>query len=163
SPGLEPLLAVRRWLPALVRRRRRHLRARWPPDARARGVSDAGPSPPAPGVLGRVLAGHGPSALGALRPRADLAAGGARPRRAGAGPDATGRRGAAERTGDDVVAACNALGLCGGGARLGRVDNAGVWKAADVQVVADSLRSPAPGTTLALVAAELKKEGPLAE
>jgi DNA polymerase-3 subunit delta len=69
---------------------------------------------------------------------------------------------ATELTGDDAVAACNALGLFGSGNRLVLIDNAGVWKAPDVKIVADYLRSPAPGTTLALVAGELKKDSPLA-
>ena len=70
---------------------------------------------------------------------------------------------ATELTGDDVVAACNALGLFGAGNRLVLVDNAGAWKVPDVKIVAEYLRSPSPGTTLALVAGELKKDAPLAK
>jgi DNA polymerase III subunit delta len=66
-------------------------------------------------------------------------------------------------TGDDAVAACNAMGLFGGGARLVVIEGVEVWKAADVKAVAAYLTSPAPGTTLALVAAELKKDAPLAK
>src|SRR3569623_753503 len=49
-------------------------------------------------------------------------------------------------------------------ARLrGRVDfeNVEVWKAPDAKSIAEYLRSPAPGTTLALVGGELKKDSPL--
>jgi DNA polymerase-3 subunit delta len=78
-------------------------------------------------------------------------------------PDAVELHDATELTGEDAVAACNALGLFGAGTRLVLVDNAGSWKAPDVKLVAEYLRSPAPGTTLALVAAELKKDAPLAK
>jgi DNA polymerase-3 subunit delta len=69
----------------------------------------------------------------------------------------------AELTGDDVVAACNALGLFGAGSRLVLVENVEGWKAPDAKLVAEYLKAPAPGTTLALVAGELKKESPLAK
>jgi DNA polymerase-3 subunit delta len=65
--------------------------------------------------------------------------------------------------GEAAVAACNAMGLFGGGSRLVLVENVEVWKAADVEAVADYLKAPAPGTTLALVAGELKKDAPLAK
>jgi DNA polymerase III subunit delta len=70
---------------------------------------------------------------------------------------------AAETTGEDAVAACNVLGLFGGGLRLVVVDGVEGWKAADAKAVAAYLAAPAPGTTLALVAAELKKDAPLAK
>ena len=63
-----------------------------------------------------------------------------------------------ETSGDDAVAACNVLGLFGAGTRLVIVEGVESWKAADVKAVAAYLKSPAPGTTLALVAAELKKD-----
>lgn len=66
-------------------------------------------------------------------------------------------------SGDDAVAACNAMGLFGGGTRLVLVEGVGAWKAADVKAVAAYVASPAPGTTLALVAGELKKDAPLAK
>jgi DNA polymerase-3 subunit delta len=66
-------------------------------------------------------------------------------------------------SGDDAVAACNALGLFGGGARLVLVEGVEAWKAADVKPVAAYVGSPAPGTTLALVGSELKKDAPLAK
>jgi DNA polymerase-3 subunit delta len=70
---------------------------------------------------------------------------------------------ASETTGDDAVAACNALGLFGSGTRLVVIDNVETWKAPDAKPVADYLKSPAPGTTLALVAGELKKDAPIAK
>jgi DNA polymerase III subunit delta len=70
---------------------------------------------------------------------------------------------AAEATGDDAVAACNALGLFGSGARLVLFDNVEAWKAPDAKAIAEYLKSPAPGTTLALVGGELKKDSPVAK
>ena len=52
---------------------------------------------------------------------------------------------AAEATGDDAVAACNALGLFGSGARLVVFENVEVWKAPDAKAIAEYLKSPAPG------------------
>ena len=69
---------------------------------------------------------------------------------------------AAESSGEDAVAACNALGLFGS-ARLVVFENVEGWKAPDAKAVADYLKSPAPATTLALVGAELKKDGPVAK
>jgi len=70
---------------------------------------------------------------------------------------------ASETTGDDAVAACNVIGLFGDGTRLVVVEGVEAWKAADAKAVAAYLKAPAPGTTLALVAAELKKDAPLAK
>jgi DNA polymerase III subunit delta len=70
---------------------------------------------------------------------------------------------AAEASGEDVVATCNALALFAVGGRLIVVDGAEAWKAADVKAVATYLKAPAPATTLALVAGELKKDAPLAK
>ncbi|HEY0417092.1 MAG TPA: DNA polymerase III subunit delta [Gaiellaceae bacterium] len=70
---------------------------------------------------------------------------------------------AVETTGDDAVAACNALGLFGSGSRLVVVEHVEAWKAPDAKVVGQYLKAPAPGTTLALVGGELKKDGPLAK
>jgi DNA polymerase-3 subunit delta len=78
-------------------------------------------------------------------------------------PDAVELLTAAEASGDDVVAVCNALGLFAGDGRLIVVDGAEVWKAADAKAVASYLKAPAPATTLALVAGELKKDAPLAK
>jgi DNA polymerase-3 subunit delta len=63
--------------------------------------------------------------------------------------------------GEDAVAACNSMGLLGGGRRLVIVDDVERWKAADVKVITAYLASPAPDTVLALVAAELKKDSAL--
>jgi DNA polymerase-3 subunit delta len=68
-----------------------------------------------------------------------------------------------ETPGDDAVAACNSLGLFGAGNRLVVVENVEAWKAPDAKAVGEYLRSPTPGTTLALVGGELKKDGPLAK
>jgi DNA polymerase-3 subunit delta len=70
---------------------------------------------------------------------------------------------AAEITGDDAVAACNALGLFGSGARLVLVAGVEAWKAPDAKAVGDYLAAPLPGTTLALVGGELKKDAPIAK
>jgi DNA polymerase-3 subunit delta len=70
---------------------------------------------------------------------------------------------AAETTGDDAVAACNALGLFGSGDRLIVVTSVEAWKADDAKAVAAYLAEPTPSTVLALVAAELKKEAPIAK
>jgi DNA polymerase-3 subunit delta len=70
---------------------------------------------------------------------------------------------ATEASGDDVVAACNVLGLFGGGSRLVLVESVDRWKAADAKAIADYLRSPTPETVLALVGAEMKKESALAK
>jgi DNA polymerase-3 subunit delta len=66
-------------------------------------------------------------------------------------------------TGEDVVAACNALGLFGGGGRLVIVEAVDRWKAADAQAVAAYLADPTPETVLALVADALKPDAPLAK
>jgi DNA polymerase-3 subunit delta len=79
------------------------------------------------------------------------------------GEDATELLTADEASGDDAVAACNSLGLLGGGGRLVIVEEVDRWKAADVKAIAAYLASPAPNTVLALVAAELKKDSALAK
>ena len=66
-------------------------------------------------------------------------------------------------TGEDVVAACNALGLFGSGGRLVIVEAVDRWKAADAQAVAAYLADPTPETVLALVADALKTDAPLAK
>jgi DNA polymerase III subunit delta len=105
-----------------------------------------------------------------LKP-AYLIAGGDRPKvdraverlRARFEPDAAEIHDATETSGDDAVAACNALGLFGDGTRLVLVEGVEAWKAADAKAIADYLKAPAPGTTLALVGGELKKDGPIAK
>lgn len=87
-------------------------------------------------------------------------------------PEAIERYYAPETSGEDVAAACNALGLFGGGERLVLVDAVdGIqdehgrrtkgWKAADVKALESYLSSPAAGTVVALVAEELKDDAPL--
>jgi DNA polymerase III subunit delta len=68
---------------------------------------------------------------------------------------------AVESSSDDVVAACNALGLFGAGNRLIIVSSVEVWKAADAKIVGAYLAAPTPSTVLALVGGELKQDGPL--
>ncbi len=70
---------------------------------------------------------------------------------------------AADTTGDDAVAACNVMGLFGAGTRLVVVEGVEEWKAPEAKAIAAYLKAPAPGTTLALVGAELKKDSPLAK
>jgi DNA polymerase III subunit delta len=70
---------------------------------------------------------------------------------------------ASDAAGADAVAACNSMGLLGGGRRLVIVEDVELWKAADVKVLAEYLADPAPDTVLALVAAELKKDSALAK
>ena len=78
---------------------------------------------------------------------------------------------AVEVAGEAVVTLCNSGSLFGD-ARLVVVDEVdgrrdsegrrkGGWKAADLEVVAGYLASPAPGTVLALVAEEVKKASAL--
>ena len=78
---------------------------------------------------------------------------------------------ALETTGDDAVALCNAGSLFGDGRLVviedvdGRRDGdgrpKGGWKAADVDTVVEYLKSPAPGTVLALVGVDVKKSSAL--
>jgi DNA polymerase-3 subunit delta len=77
------------------------------------------------------------------------------------GEEATELLSATDAGGEDAVAACNAMGLLGGGGRLVIVEEVERWKAADVKAVAAYFTSPAPDTVLALVAAELKKDSAL--
>jgi DNA polymerase-3 subunit delta len=78
-------------------------------------------------------------------------------------PDAVELHDAAVTNGDDAVAACNALGLFGAGTRLVVLEGVEAWKAPDAKAIAAYLKSPAPGTTVALVGGELKKDAPLAK
>jgi len=77
--------------------------------------------------------------------------------------DATELLDVADTTGDDAVAACNVMGLFGEGTRLVVIEGVEAWKAPDVKAIAEYLKAPAPGTTLALVGGELKKDAPLAK
>jgi DNA polymerase III subunit delta len=67
---------------------------------------------------------------------------------------------ARESSGEEAVAACNALGLFGGGGRLVIVDEVERWKAPDVAAVTAYIGAPAPDTVLALTGA-VKADSPL--
>ena len=79
------------------------------------------------------------------------------------GEDAIERLSARDTTGDDAVAACNAMGLFAAGGRLVLVDEVERWKAADAKAVTEYLAAPAPETVLALVGEGLRKDAPLAK
>jgi DNA polymerase-3 subunit delta len=97
---------------------------------------------------------------GSDRPKVDRALQRLRSRFA---PDAVELHTAGDATGEDIVAAANALGLFAGDGRLIVVDGVEAWKADDAKAIAAYLKAPAPATTLALVADELKKDAPLAK
>ncbi|HZT83967.1 MAG TPA: DNA polymerase III subunit delta [Gaiellaceae bacterium] len=78
------------------------------------------------------------------------------------GEEATEHLHAAETAGEDAVAACNALGLFGGEARLVVVDGVEAWKAVDVKEIEAYLAAPAPTTVLALVGEGIKRDAALA-
>jgi DNA polymerase-3 subunit delta len=67
---------------------------------------------------------------------------------------------ARETSGEEAVAACNALGLFGGGGRLVIVEEVERWKAPDVAAVTAYLSAPAPDTVLALTGT-VKADSPL--
>jgi DNA polymerase-3 subunit delta len=79
------------------------------------------------------------------------------------GEDSVERLSAEESSGEDAVAACNAMGLFATTGRLVLVDGVERWKAADAKAVADYLAVPAPGTVLALVGSEIRKDSPVAK
>jgi len=79
------------------------------------------------------------------------------------GEDATEIRSAQETSGEDVVAACNALGLFAVERRLVIVEDVESWKAADLKALGEYLARPAPTTVLTLVGSEVKKDSALAK
>jgi DNA polymerase-3 subunit delta len=79
------------------------------------------------------------------------------------GEDATEQLHASEHSGEDAVAACNALGLFGGEARLVIVGGVEAWKAADAKEIESYLATPAPSTVLALVGDGVKRDSALAK
>ncbi len=79
------------------------------------------------------------------------------------GEDSVERLSARETSGEDAVAACNAMGLFAAGGRLVLVDEVERWKAADAKAVADYLAAPSPDTVLALVGDQIRKDSPLAK
>jgi DNA polymerase III delta subunit len=66
-------------------------------------------------------------------------------------------------SGEDAVAACNALGLFADGGRLVVVEGVETWRAADVESVAAYLADSSPGAVLALWAHETPKSSALAD
>jgi DNA polymerase-3 subunit delta len=82
--------------------------------------------------------------------------------RARVGDDAVEVLSAREATAEDAVAACNALGLFGGGRRLVLVEDVEHWKAPDAKAVAAYLADPAPETVLALTG-EVRADSALAK
>lgn len=76
------------------------------------------------------------------------------------GDDATEHLNARDASAEDVIAACNSMGLFGG-ERLVIVEEAERWKAADVKEIVAYLATPAPATVLALVAEEIKADAAL--
>ncbi len=83
--------------------------------------------------------------------------------RARIGEEATEQLRAPEASGADAVAACNALGLFGGEARLVIVAAVEAWKAADAKEVEAYLAAPAPATVLALVGDGVRLDSVLAK
>ena len=79
------------------------------------------------------------------------------------GEAATEHLSAHDASGDDVAAACNALGLFTVERRLVIVDSVERWKAPDVRAVDEYLKRPAPTTVLALVGDEVKRDSTLAK
>jgi DNA polymerase-3 subunit delta len=79
------------------------------------------------------------------------------------GDDATELLTAVEVSGDDVVAACNAMGLFAVERRLVVVEDVDAWKAAQVEPVVAYLADPAAETVLALVGADVKQDSKLAK
>ncbi len=79
------------------------------------------------------------------------------------GEDATETLSAQDAHGEDVVAACNVLGLFAVERRLVAVEGVERWKAQDVKAVEEYFRRPAPTTVLALVGAEVKRDSALAK
>jgi DNA polymerase-3 subunit delta len=76
--------------------------------------------------------------------------------RARFGPESVETLAAESASGEEAIAACNALGLFAGtdGGRLVIVEGVERWKKADVEAVAAYLDDPVPGAVLALVAGE---------
>jgi DNA polymerase-3 subunit delta len=68
-----------------------------------------------------------------------------------------------EASGDDVAAACNAMGLFTVERRLVVVEDVERWKAADLKALEPYLKGPAPTTVLALVGEDVKRDSALAK
>ena len=68
-----------------------------------------------------------------------------------------------DASGEDVAAACNAMGLFTVERRLVVVEDVERWKAADPKALEPYLKGPAPTTVLALVGEEVKRDSALAK
>ena len=79
------------------------------------------------------------------------------------GDDATEILSAQEASGEDAVAACNALGLFAVERRLVIVEEVHRWKAADLKALGEYLPRPAPTSVLVLAGDEVKRDSPLAK
>jgi DNA polymerase-3 subunit delta len=79
------------------------------------------------------------------------------------GEDATEHLSAQEATGEDVAAACNALGLFTVERRLVVVEDVERWKTPDLKAIQEYLKQPAPTTVLALVGDDVKRDSALAK
>jgi DNA polymerase III subunit delta len=79
-----------------------------------------------------------------------------------AGEAATEHLSAQDASGEDVAAACNALGLFTVDRRVVAVDQVERWKTADVKALESYLQRPAPTTVLALTG-EVKRDSALAK
>jgi DNA polymerase III subunit delta len=79
------------------------------------------------------------------------------------GEDATEVLNAHEASGEDVAAACNAMGLFVTERRLVVVEQVEQWKAADVKALAEYLARPSPTTVVALAGEEVKRDSALAK
>jgi DNA polymerase III subunit delta len=80
-----------------------------------------------------------------------------------AGESATEHLSAQDTSGEDVAAACNALGLFTVERRLVVVEEVERWKAADVKALEQYLERPAPTTVLALTGDDVKRDSSLAK
>jgi DNA polymerase III subunit delta len=79
------------------------------------------------------------------------------------GEEATEHLSAHDASGDDVAAACNALGLFTVERRLVVVEDVERWKAADVKAVEEYLKRPAPTTVVAFLGHDVKRDSALAK
>jgi DNA polymerase-3 subunit delta len=70
---------------------------------------------------------------------------------------------AQDASGEDVAAACNAMGLFTVERRLVVVEDVERWKAADLKALGAYLKGPAPTTVLALVGDDVKRDSALAK
>jgi DNA polymerase-3 subunit delta len=68
-----------------------------------------------------------------------------------------------EASGEDVAAACNALGLFTVERRLVVVEHVERWKAADLKPIEEYLKRPSPTTVLTLTGNEVKRDSALAK